>query len=122
MNKELTKKHKEEPKFKVGDWVNCTIDMGQGRTEVAVAQVLKSNKLRYFHNVPKGWCSKPSDANGNYNVKPWKPQPGEWCVIPSTRGRKDYCASIVKYDNERHNGFVNIEPFIGTLPTFIEEA
>ena len=105
----------DEPEFRVGDWVLIYTRKGEDNESIS-NPVQVTNVYSHFIEVNNYRQYAPS------YLELWQPQSGDWCVIPSTRGRKDYCASIVKYNNKNHSGFVNIEPFIGTLPTFIEET
>lgn len=92
----------EEPQFKVGDWVR----------RKGYSNIFKVNAIcnRFLH----------SSTSEHYLIKDmelWKPQQGEW-IIPYDELYKD-SFTVAQYDEEEH--FLNCEPFIGQLPSFLKE-
>lgn len=95
----------EEPQFKVGDWVK---HKDNGRC----VQVSENSKITLTH------------------FEPWKPKPKDWCwstvfglvkVLGETieAGKPCYlCWNPWQRVEQKLN---NLEPFIGTLPTFLQE-
>ena len=117
----------EEPKFKVGDWVVYT---GGGYCDGEILQITKIDE--------KGFCTF-----GSYNklyhfnkLRRWKPKPDEWCWVCDDKTqipylRKFVCINIAtntpaaySYKVEYESDIVSynyIEPFIGILPSTIEQ-
>ena len=117
-----------QSKFKVGDWVVYT---GGGYCDGEILQITKIDE--------KGFCTF-----GSYNklyhfnkLRRWKPKPDEWCWVFDDKSqipvlRKFLCThdkenSILPcvYIVEEHDKttlhYRYIEPFIGALPSTIEQ-
>ena len=118
----------EEPKFKVGDWVVYT---GGGYCDGEILQITKIDE--------KGFCTF-----GSYNklyhfnkLRRWKPKPDEWCWVFDDKTQIPYLRKFVCINNnvtrnpasysykvEYESNIVSykyIEPFIGALPSTIEQ-
>ena len=88
--------------FKVGDWVRYkdTLDIFQIKKDTQAFMIENNEDI--------------------YEVcELWNPQVGEWCVVPSTCGRRDHSAYIIQYNDEMHKGLL-VEPFRGELPSFFQ--
>ena len=117
-----------QSKFKVGDWVVYT---GGGYCDGEILQITKIDE--------KGFCTF-----GSYNklyhfnkLRRWKPKPGEWCWVFNDKAhrpvlRKFVCINNIatntpasySYKVEYESDIVSynyIEPFIGILPSTIEQ-
>ena len=117
-----------ESKFKVGDWVVYT---GGGYCDGEILQITKIDE--------KGFCTF-----GSYNklyhfnkLRRWKPKPDEWCWVFDDKSqipvlRKFLCTNdkensiltcmhIVEEPNRSTLHYKYIEPFIGALPSTIEQ-
>ncbi len=117
-----------QSKFKVGDWVVYT---GGGYCDGEILQITNIDE--------KGFCSF-----GNYNklyhfnkLQQWKPKPDEWCWVCDDKTQIPYLRKFVCINNivtstpvsysykvEYESGIVSykyIEPFIGVLPSTIEQ-
>ena len=95
----------EESKFKVGDWVRAPSG--------CIYQINETNVL-----------------HGTEHFIPWQPKVDEWCwykhllvKVISIDKRDDgiirYVVSAPMYA-EQYSGAISLEPFIGTLPSFIK--
>ena len=117
-----------QSKFKVGDWVVYT---GGGYCDGELLQITKIDE--------KGFCTF-----GSYNklyhfnkLRRWKPKPDEWCWVFDDKSqipvlRKFVCINnnvtsthaSYSYKVEYESDIVSykyIEPFIGALPSTIEQ-
>ena len=117
-----------QSKFKVGDWVIYT---GGGYCDGEILQITKIDE--------KGFCTF-----GSYNklyhfnkLRRWKPKPDEWCWVFDDKSqipvlRKFVCINnnvtstpaSYSYKVEYESDIVSykyIEPFIGALPSTIEQ-
>ena len=117
-----------QSKFKVGDWVVYT---GGGYCDGEILQITKIDE--------KGFCTF-----GSYNklyhfnkLRRWKPKPDEWCWVFDDKSqipvlRKFVCinnnvtstTASYSYKVEYESDIVSykyIEPFIGALPSTIEQ-
>lgn len=117
-----------QSKFKVGDWV---VYIGGGYCDGEILQITNIDE--------KGFCSF-----GNYNklyhfnkLRRWKPKPGEWCWVFNDKSDIPVIRKFVyintnttphldKYVVERQYtsstvSYKYIEPFIGALPSTIEQ-
>ena len=123
-----TTKQTTQSKFKVGDWVVYT---GGGYCDGEILQITNIDE--------RDFCSF-----GSYNklyhfnkLKLWKPKSGEWCwvfddksQIPvlrkflCTHDKEDSilpCMYIVEEHDRTNLHYRYIEPFIGALPSAIEQ-
>ena len=117
-----------QSKFKVGDWVVYT---GGGYCDGEILQITKIDE--------KGFCTF-----GSYNklyhfnkLRRWKPKPDEWCWVFDDKTQIPYLRKFVCINNnvtrtpasysykvEYESDIVSynyIEPFIGALPSTIEQ-
>ena len=123
-----TTKQTTQSKFKVGDWVVYT---GEGYCNGEILQITKIDE--------KGFCTF-----GSYNklyhfnkLRRWKPKPDEWCWVFDDKSqipvlRKFVCINNnvtntpasysykVEYESDTVS-YNYIEPFIGVLPSTIEQ-
>jgi hypothetical protein len=106
----------EEPKFGIGDWVRVNLFESSVGT-------YKDNNIRQITENPEIIEEVPCYEVGfaikvplRY-IEPWQPKPDEWCVMKEEVGTDSF--SVQKWHKDAK--WVP-EPFIGTLPTFIEEA
>ena len=88
-------------KFKIGDWVRDT----------------RNGELRQF-------SESTFNIEANYSDLPyelWKPYINEWCWCVCIDNYDKQHRDLIKW-NERMNvlDFDIVEPFIGTLPTFLQ--
>jgi hypothetical protein len=95
----------DEPTFKVGDWVNIE---GAGGTFVGKITFIDSNGDLTLDANSVAYASQ---------AELWQPEPDEWCVMKE--GAKTNSFSVQKWHEDAK---WTPEPFIGTLPTFIEEV
>lgn len=112
----------DEPTFKVGDWVKDSSDV-----YVPVIRV-DANAIYYI-------SSKGTDGYiENWyilknNIKPWKPQPDEWCWFWDGFSKNAPILSRFRFKadgkyictNSEHLDYANCEPFIGTLPSNLKD-
>ena len=104
----------EEPKFKIGDWVRDLRDNS----------VFQINSVNFNLNL--------SITNGVYIH--WQPKPGEWCwfyqnkrEIPTLGNLKhfsdkdSFCAYSTPKASMSVKYFKHCEPFIGQLPTSLQD-
>ena len=104
----------EEPKFKIGDWVR---DLRDNR-------VFQINSVNFNLNL--------SITNGVYIH--WQPKPGEWCwfyqskrEIPTLGNLKyfsdkdSFCAYSTPKASMSVKYFKHCEPFLGQLPTNLQD-
>lgn len=125
----------EEPKFKVGDWVRVKTGTfeydGTARISKGVKRLSKSDMWLFNENHYK--------CNPDNYIEHWQPKEGEWCWVGyklmkfSKLIKEDYSTTfefispnrdadgykIKEHILERHLQIV--EPFIGQLPTTIEQ-
>ena len=115
-----------QSKFKVGDWVVYT---GGGYCDGEILQITKIDE--------KGFCTF-----GKYNklyhfnkLRRWRPKPNEWCWVFNDKAHIPVLRKFVsvnnieaypyKVESEHSNSTVisykYIEPFIGSLPSTIEQ-
>lgn len=117
-----------QSKFKVGDWVVYT---GGGYCDGEILQITKIDE--------KGFCTF-----GSYNklyhfnkLRRWKPKLGEWCWVCDNKTQIPYLRKFVCINNIATNtpasysykveyesdivSYNYIEPFIGVLPSTIEQ-
>ena len=117
-----------QSKFKVGDWVVYT---GGGYCDGEILQITKIDE--------KGFCTF-----GSYNklyhfnkLRRWKPKQDEWCWVFDDKTQIPYLRKFVCINNNVTNtpasysykveyesdivSYKYIEPFIGVLPSAIEQ-
>ena len=103
--------------FKVGDWIKYI--NGKSKT---TAQVIQVGRIENYIGVSTGENVHIEDC------ELWQPKEGEWCwygyeiveVIDS------YNLEYIKITRQNSNSyeevkFVQLEPFIGTLPSFLKK-
>ena len=110
----------DEPKFKIGDWVVPKID-------------ILSNDYTYYMDIPMQYFISSTWKNEDTTkfFKQWGPRQGEWCWFWSDV-KMPYLGQFKCMDDDfkhlyvvdlpnRHNvyTFEHCEPYIGTLPTII---
>ena len=102
-------------KFKVGDWVRA-ID----GTDISIIGI---DTIRWYEEI------EDKDIANEWEL--WQPKVGEWCwykhllvKVISIDKRDDgiirYVVSAPMYA-EQYSGAISLEPFIGTLPSFIKD-
>ena len=115
-------------KFKIGDWVVYPVGI-RGSEEI----------LQITNIDEKGFCSF-RDCSKMYQIDKlslWKPKPGEWCWVFDDKSqipvlRKFVCTHdkensilfrfyIVEEHDRTNLHYRYIEPFIGALPSTIEQ-
>lgn len=102
----------EESKFKVGDWVRDISPENTGIHRISTSSQLEQ-------------------ANLDCSYELWQPKVGDWCwykhmliKVISIDKRDDgiirYVVSAPMYA-EQYSGAISLEPFLGTLPSFIKD-
>ena len=123
-----------QSKFKVGDWVVYT---GGGYCDGEILQITKIDE--------KGFCTF-----GSYNklyhfnkLRRWKPKPDEWCWVYNVTREVPYLRKVIRVEANYKNrfndyeftkavrvsrgdtsgevGYRFCEPFIGVVPSTIEQ-
>lgn len=113
-------------KFKIGDWVRHN---GRVLKVVKHTEYSSISSTDSYHKVSEIHCN--DSFNGKF-YKLWQPQQGEWCwfeAIDLDQSDKSYWMfGKYQYDNffivdylDEQIPFINCEPFIGELPSFIKE-
>ena len=103
--------------FKIGDWVEVTYYTGK-RTiaKVSSKDTVQENGVgqNYSTDLSKDW-------------KLWSPRDGEWCWVDDslcicTKVTKENTFIVENSTRGTIEATLNaVEPFIGTLPTFVKE-
>lgn len=106
-----------EPKFKVGDWL---IEI-HSNSYAKVLEVIEKDLLRV-----KLYDSNAIITTESTDFIHWQPKSGEWCLFSDSKNPSYYM--LAKYGTKDHEYSGNYEsnydicePFIGTLPTFLQE-
>lgn len=109
-------------KFKVGDWVTVSwhknnnpykiTNIWEGESTKSVNETSNSNSTLFFEDCANRLANQ---------CLPWQPQEGEWCWCVYIDNYDKQHRDLIKW-NERMNvlDFDIVEPFIGTLPTFLQ--
>lgn len=104
-------------KFKVGDWVK----------HIDSNNIYLVNGFS-IHGQTKEWLQAPDE----YHLIPstecelWKPKEGEWCwykhcLVKVLSIRDTSCQVSAPMFGEQWTGSIELEPFIGQLPTFVKD-
>ena len=101
--------------FKVGDWVKSTEDP----TCILQIKTIEADSVSGTYGASlRGIMLEHTEL--------WTPQPGEWCwsisfgFVKFLKFNEPNEFIIMSYNNKVHN-VLSIEPFIGTLPTFLKD-
>lgn len=117
----------EEPQFKVGDWVV---------NKTSKQRIIKKVTSVYSDTVTVGNSTVGINAMLIKDLELWQPKKGEWCWfsiknrIPTigqflsieTDGNRKYSATFPNTPHPFISYYDYCEPFLGQLPTNIQEA
>jgi len=111
----------DEPQFKVGDWVEITTCKNPRIIKQVISAPIGHDTVTLKGNNLKG-IILISD------IKPWQPQPNEWCWFWHSSEDQPQLLQLMKMDNHTHKyltkphgRYYYCEPFIGTLPTTLKD-
>lgn len=95
--------------FKVGDWVHLVTTYSRTIAKVSGETTIQENGIGKFYETDLSMW------------EPWQAQEGEWVVLKPRHPRmhKETSFTVKQYFGKNCNG-VDIEPFIGELPTFLK--
>ena len=116
----------DEPQFKVGDWVTTPAKLKNDGDEIRIlGRVQADLTIEVFETSFVFYTASLEKA------EPWQPKPGEWCFdkkygfvqVKTVYSNKVECKSYEDYSKSWYRSIncYNLEPFIGTLPTFIKD-
>ena len=110
----------EEPKFKVGDWV------------VEIHSTTKAQVLELFGNQIRVKFCYPDAiiTTDSSDFIPWIPKKGDWCWFwdetlknPMLLQFERFCSTgFYKYETNNRLNYEYCEPFLGELPTNLQET
>lgn len=100
--------------FKVGDWVKGSNGTVHRILAYQDRSVVITNDDDYYHK---------KNFDNLYEL--WQPQVGEWCWFRDTLCKVTHYKErpyITYLDDSHYVENDDLEPFIGTLPSFIEDS
>jgi len=102
----------EEPKFKVGDWVRLKV---LDKTTHKLIKLDWNEHTKCYHPILEKFNGNIDSVN---ELELWEPQVGEWCWFYDNG---IYEIPVLGKFSKLNDETVDIEPFIGELPTYLKE-
>lgn len=119
----------EEPKFKIGDWIRFTKTNKISKISRIVSDTELFTEISW-DNLKSSCHIASSNINTIKDIEHWQPKENDWCIFynenaESFRVAKFKCIGFGKgkegkYKDMQGNYFKYCEPFLGTLPTFLQ--